>query len=175
MRLSTGKPSWRKMHVRSAAHSGCPPRHGPHRKETHPPPVLNQLLPVDLIQPRNPNVVPLGIHQPCPQLLILPSHGLKHHLRCRLCRVPVPQECLHPKPSVDWGDAATAIAVAICLLLLRQPQSRDLSRQSVDMILRLGFKSVLESYLLLAKLRRIELIPPTYRRDVPSRAFVRAH
>ena len=155
MRLSTGKPSCRKIHVRLVARSERRPRCKLHQVGAYPSPVLNQLLPVDLIQPRNPNVVPLGIHQPCPQLLILPSHGLKHHLRCRLCRVPVPQECLHPKPSVDWGDAATAVAIAICLLLLRQPQSRDLSRQPVDMILRLGFKSILESYLLLAKLRRI--------------------
>ena len=114
--------------------------------------MLNQLLPVDLIQSGNTNVVPLSIHEPHPQLLILPPHGFKHYFGGWLRWIPVPQEGLHPESCVDRGDAATAVAVG--LLLLSQPQGRYFSRKSVNMVLRLGLKGVLEGYLLLAKLRR---------------------
>ena len=43
--------------------------------------MLDELLPVHLIQSRNPDEVLLGLHQTAPQCLVLPSQRVQDHVR----------------------------------------------------------------------------------------------
>lgn len=111
-------------------------------RQPQPSSVLNQLLAVNLIKPRYPNIIPLRIHQPIPQLFIFTTHGLKH-------RFPTGVHTRHERPEPHprfRGRTQTRVAprpILILLLLLRQPQSRKFTRHPVDMRFRLCFKCIL--------------------------------
>jgi len=42
--------------------------------------VLDELFPVDLVEPRYPDVLALGVHQAVAELFVFSPHGLEHIL-----------------------------------------------------------------------------------------------
>jgi hypothetical protein len=103
------------------------------RNDTHPSSVLDELLAINLIQSRNSHIIPLGIHQPAPQLIILPSHRLQRDLGTRRCGIRYGQ----PTP---W------------LLLLRESQRRELPIKFIHMRLRFSLKGVFQLDLFFSEL-----------------------
>lgn len=141
MRLSTDKPNCTK----SAFKQQQTWRDGDTVDEnTHPPSMVNEFLPVDLVQPCYSDVIPLSGNKPSPQLFILPSHSIQHGF----CGGVESVRTCGGRPGLNRRERAAPVDS----LLLGQAQCRDLAREPVDMALRLGLEDVLELDLLLSEL-----------------------
>ena len=111
IKLSTGNPSY-----------SVQPKDGGRQKSneyiirqkttTYPPPMINQLLPIHLIQPRHANVIALRLDEPRSQLLVLAAHRIEHHLRRRLERV-------ERGPRRDGGEPSVPVrrpgSICVCV------------------------------------------------------------
>jgi len=96
--------------------------------------VLDELLPVNFVEPGYPDVLALGIHQAVAQLFILAPHGLEHILRARHQRIGQTEEigrlCA---VAVDAGARQSrGCAVLLARELLCQSQRRELAGEAVD-------------------------------------------
>lgn len=133
-RLSTDNPSCRHDVSQSVNDHTTPP--------THPSSQLQQLLPINIIQPRNPHVIPLRIHQPIPQLLVLSSHRFQHDLDARCRRI------------VHARRRGRVRRTPLLLWSLCTPEREQFPVKSVHVRLALGFERVLELNLFLTELQR---------------------
>ena len=112
--------------------------------ETHPSSVFDELLPINLVQPRYTNVIALGLYKPGPQLLIFAAHCIQHHLGCWLQWVQGNRR----DSRLDGRQGAAAVRVDS--LLLRQSQCRYFSGQPIHMRLRFSLQGIFEVNLLLS-------------------------
>jgi len=113
-------------------------------RKTHPPSVLNKLLTVYFVQPRYSYIIPLCGNEPAPELIVFPSHGLKHGFGTRIRWVRSPHKVLM---------ANSTIALLLLLLLLGKPESSQLPAQPVHMRLRFCLESIFQVDLFFAELR----------------------
>lgn len=103
-------------------------------KDAHPPPMLNELLPVYLIQPRYSNELALGVDEAIPHLLVLPPHGLEHDIRARRERVREREQRRHARAvSVRRPVRLRLLCLSLCRKLLGKAQRRELARETIHM------------------------------------------
>ena len=83
--------------------------------------MFNELLPIYFVQPRETDVIALGLNESAPQLLIFAAHGVQHHLGGWLEGIQR-SRC---EPGLHWRQRAATVRVQV--LLVRKAQRRDLS------------------------------------------------
>ena len=82
IKLSTGSPSC------TDYLSKAPQKHvNVKEKKTYPPAMLDQLFPVDFVEPRYPDELSLRVDESAAQLLVLAAHGHEHVFGTRRERV----------------------------------------------------------------------------------------
>ena len=97
--------------------------------------MLDKLFPVDFVEPRYPDELPLCVDESVAQLLVLAAHGLEHVFGTwrkrvgqteqggRLCAVAI---------DADVGRTGGP-PILLTRKLLRKPQRRELAREAVYM------------------------------------------